>query len=168
PARACFGARQRARSARDRDLGRRASPSGGLRPGRARAPARGGRLAGGVPVGVRGGRPAPRLACPARPSRRLDRSAPRVIHEIPLERRTLHGHFSRDLPPVLTIDSDDTVAFSCLDSAWHVTPAETFEPRDEELDAGHALIGPIELRGAPAGAHLAVRSAGAGGGPAGA
>jgi acetamidase/formamidase len=27
-----------------------------------------------------------------------------VIHELPLERRTLHGHFSRDLEPVLTID----------------------------------------------------------------
>src|SRR2546429_164057 len=71
-----------------------------------------------------------------------------MIHELPLERRTLHGHFSRDLPPVVTIDSGDTVAFSCLDSAWHITPAEKFEPRDEELDAGHALVGPIELRGA--------------------
>ena len=29
----------------------------------------------------------------------------RLLHEIPLERRTLHGHFSRDLEPVLTIDS---------------------------------------------------------------
>ena len=28
-----------------------------------------------------------------------------AVHEIPLERRTLHGHFSRDLEPVLTIDS---------------------------------------------------------------
>jgi acetamidase/formamidase len=80
-----------------------------------------------------------------------------MIHELPLERRTLHGHFSRDLPPVLTIDSGDTVAFSCLDSAWHVTPAEKFEPRDEELDAGHALVGPIELCGAHAGATLSVR-----------
>ena len=24
-----------------------------------------------------------------------------TVHDIPLERRTLHGHFSRDLPPVL-------------------------------------------------------------------
>ncbi len=80
-----------------------------------------------------------------------------MIHELPLERRTLHGHFSRDLPPVVAIDSGDTVAFSCLDSAWHVTPADKFEPRDEELDAGHALVGPIELRGAHAGATLAVR-----------
>ena len=33
-----------------------------------------------------------------------------MIHEIPLERRTLHGHFSRDLEPILTIDSGDSIA----------------------------------------------------------
>jgi acetamidase/formamidase len=32
-----------------------------------------------------------------------------ATHEIPLERRTLHGHFSRDLKPILTIDSGDTI-----------------------------------------------------------
>jgi acetamidase/formamidase len=80
-----------------------------------------------------------------------------MTHEIALERRTLHGHFSRDLAPILTIDSGDAVAFSCLDSGWHLAPGETFEPRDEELDAGHALIGPIEVRGARAGQTLAVR-----------
>jgi acetamidase/formamidase len=80
-----------------------------------------------------------------------------MTHEIPLERRTLHGHFSRDLPPIVTVDSGDTVAFSCLDSGWHVTPGAKFEPRDEELDQGHALIGPIEVRGARAGQTLAVR-----------
>jgi acetamidase/formamidase len=80
-----------------------------------------------------------------------------VTHEIPLERRTLHGHFSRDLEPILTIDSGEAVAFSCLDSGWHEVPGEEFEPRDEELDAGHALVGPIEVRGARAGQTLAVR-----------
>jgi acetamidase/formamidase len=80
-----------------------------------------------------------------------------MIHEIPLERRTLHGHFSRDLEPVVAIESGDTVAFSCLDSGWHVAPGEKFEPRNEELDAGHALVGPIEVRGASPGQALAVR-----------
>jgi acetamidase/formamidase len=80
-----------------------------------------------------------------------------VTHEIPLERRTLHGHFSRDLAPVVTVESGGTVAFSCLDSAWHVAPGEKFEPRDQELDAGHALVGPIEVRGARTGQTLAVR-----------
>jgi acetamidase/formamidase len=80
-----------------------------------------------------------------------------VIHEIPLERRTLHGHFSRDLAPVLTIDSGDTVAFACLDAGWNLEPDRKFEPRDEELDDGHALIGPIEIRGARTGQILEVR-----------
>jgi acetamidase/formamidase len=80
-----------------------------------------------------------------------------TTHEIPLERRTLHGHFSRDLPPILTVDSGDSIAFSCLDAGWHVGPDELFEPRDPQLDAGHALIGPIDVRGARAGQTLEVR-----------
>ena len=84
-------------------------------------------------------------------------------HELPLERRNLHGHFSRDLPPAVTIDPGDSVAFFVPDAGWGIgAPTddagtrEHFEPRDEELDAGHALLGPIEVRGARAGGTLAV------------
>jgi acetamidase/formamidase len=92
----------------------------------------------------------------------VDRQAALVIHEIPLERRTLHGHFSRELAPILTVDDGDSVRFSTLDSGWHLSladdpPSPRFEPRHEELDAGHALIGPIDVRGARAGGTLAVR-----------
>jgi acetamidase/formamidase len=80
-----------------------------------------------------------------------------VIHEVPLERRTLHGHFSAELDPVLTIDPGDTIAFSCPNAGWWLPSGERFEPRDEELDGGHALIGPVEVRGAKAGNTLAVR-----------
>ena len=114
-------------------------------------------LAGGLDPRVLRRRPARRAPCSARTPRRLDRTPARVIHEIPLERRTLHGHFSRDLPPILTIDSGDAVAFACLDAGWHVTPADRFEPREAELDDGHALIGPFEIRGAQAGQTLEVR-----------
>jgi acetamidase/formamidase len=79
-----------------------------------------------------------------------------VIHELPYERRTLHGHFSRALPTVVAIDPGDSVAFACPNAGWRVAPDETFEPRDEELDAGHALAGPIEVRGARAGQTLVV------------
>lgn len=79
-----------------------------------------------------------------------------TLHEIPLERRTLHGHFSCDLEPVLTIESGDTIAFSSFDSGWHVEPGVNFEPRDDKLDAGHALIGPVEIRGGRAGQTLEV------------
>jgi acetamidase/formamidase len=80
-----------------------------------------------------------------------------VLHELPLERRTLHGHFSRDLEPVLTIDSGDTIAFSCPNAGWWLPSGERFEPRDPELDSGHALIGPVEVRGARVGHVLEVR-----------
>jgi acetamidase/formamidase len=80
-----------------------------------------------------------------------------VIHEIPLERRTLHGHFSRDLPAILTVDPGDAIAFGCPNAGWRLDSGEEFEPRDEELDAGHALVGPIDVRGATKGKTLVVR-----------
>jgi acetamidase/formamidase len=79
-------------------------------------------------------------------------------HQIPLELRTLHGHFSRDLEPILTVDSGDSVAFACLNSGWRNAQHEPFpERREGDLDAGHALIGPIAVRGAHAGGTLEVR-----------
>jgi acetamidase/formamidase len=80
-----------------------------------------------------------------------------VIHELPLERRTLHGHFSRDLERVLTVDAGDRIVLSTLESAWHLEPGRYFEPRDPALDSGHALCGPIEVRGAREGGTLEVR-----------
>ena len=81
-------------------------------------------------------------------------------HEIPLERRTLHGHFSRDLEPILAVDSGDSIAFECLNAGWRGADRERFSdrrPEGDELDAGHALIGPVEVRGARAGQTLEVR-----------
>ena len=80
-----------------------------------------------------------------------------MIHEIPLERRTLHGHFSRDLPPILTVEPGDSIAFSCPNAGWRLHSGDEFQPRDDELDAGHALVGPVEVRGASKGKTLAVR-----------
>ena len=79
-----------------------------------------------------------------------------TLHEIPLERRTLHGHFSRDLEPILTVESGDSIAFACLNSGWRTAEHEVFAERDEEFDTGHALIGPVAVRGAGVGQTLAV------------
>ena len=79
-----------------------------------------------------------------------------ALHEIPLERRTLHGHFSRDLEPVLTVESGDSIAFSCLNAGWRDAEHELFAERAGELDAGHALVGPVAVRGARAGQTLVV------------
>jgi acetamidase/formamidase len=80
-----------------------------------------------------------------------------ALHELALERRNLHGHFSRELEPVLEIDSGDTIAFATPDAGWGIEPPradgsqrDRFEPRDPELDSGHALIGPVAVRGAKA------------------
>lgn len=81
-----------------------------------------------------------------------------MLHEIPLERRTLHGHFSRDLEPILAVESGDSIAFACLNSGWRTAEHELYPDRMEgEADAGHALIGPVEVRGARAGQVLEVR-----------
>ena len=79
-----------------------------------------------------------------------------MIHELPLERRTLHGHFSRDLEPVLAVEPGDSIRFAVPNAGWDLESGRRFEPRDEKLDAGHALAGPIEVRGASAGGTLAV------------
>jgi acetamidase/formamidase len=89
-----------------------------------------------------------------------------AIHSIEPERRTLHGHFSRDLPPCLTIDSGDTVVFRTLDARWTVglsasgkwdTNAPQFSPIDPQLDSGHALCGPVAIRGAKPGMTLEIQ-----------
>jgi len=80
-----------------------------------------------------------------------------VIHEIPLGEDTVHGYFSSALPPVLTVDPGDGVRFQALNAAWRWdSEGELFE-RDSELHSGHALSGPVEVRGALAGQTLVVR-----------
>lgn len=87
-----------------------------------------------------------------------------ATHLIELERRTLHGHFSRDLPPIASVAPGDTVRCRTLDGGWGLEPPRLdgsarrcFEPRDPELDSGHALIGPFEIRGAKPGMTLEVK-----------
>ena len=80
-----------------------------------------------------------------------------ALHELPLDASVLHGHFSRELEPVLTIEPGDSVRFSTPNAGWRVGRDEPFASRNPELDTGHALAGPIEVRGARAGHVLAVR-----------
>lgn len=84
-------------------------------------------------------------------------------HVVVPERRTLHGHFSRDLKPVLTLSPGERVRFATLDAGWGLIahanpflPAPIFEPRDPVLDNGHALCGPVAIRGARPGTTLVV------------
>ena len=85
-----------------------------------------------------------------------------VIHELPLERRTLHGHFSRDLQPVLTVDPGDSVRFRRCNAGWRGMPARR-SSATRSSTTGHALLGPIEVRGARAGRRSRSRRRGAAG-----
>ncbi len=79
-----------------------------------------------------------------------------MIHELLLVRRTLHGHFSRDLPPVVTVDPGDAVRFSTPNAGWAFDAKTRVEPRSSPEDDGHALAGPIEVSRAREGQTLVV------------
>jgi acetamidase/formamidase len=86
-----------------------------------------------------------------------------AIHELKPIRANLHGYFSKDLPPVLTVDSGDAVLYELLDAGWNFTPRtgpETapvkFEPRFAPDDNGHCLCGPIAIHGAEPGMTVAI------------
>ncbi len=87
-----------------------------------------------------------------------------TTYQIKPEPQTLHGHFSRDLPPVLTIQSGDTVQFQTIDANWYQYDLQqAFEfpppylPPDPAERAGHALCGPVYVEGAQPGMTLEVR-----------
>jgi acetamidase/formamidase len=80
-----------------------------------------------------------------------------VLHQLPRDSANLHGYFSRELAPVLTVDAGDSIRISVPNAGWHVGRDEPFPPRSPELDTGHALAGPLEVRGARAGQVLVVR-----------
>lgn len=84
-------------------------------------------------------------------------------HRIEPGPATMHGRFSREIPPALTIDPGDTVEFRTLDVGWGLeapnldgSPRRKFE-RPSEQDTGHALCGPVAIRGAQPGMALEVR-----------
>ncbi len=86
-----------------------------------------------------------------------------TTHRLELNRRSLHGHFSRDLQPVLEIDAGDSVEFDLLDARWYTKrpnpdgSGAKFEPMNAALDVGHALCGPVLVRRAKPGMALGVR-----------
>ena len=87
------------------------------------------------------------------------------VHTIEPSRETLHGLFSRDLPPALTVDPGDAVVFRTLDAGWGLEPPTApgagrrrfGDARPEWRGDGHALCGPIAVNGAEPGMVLEVR-----------
>jgi acetamidase/formamidase len=80
-----------------------------------------------------------------------------AVHELPREAPYLHGYFSPDLEPVLEVEPGDSVRISTPNNGWFVAPGDRIAPRNQDLDVGHAIAGPIAVRGAAAGDTLVVR-----------
>src|SRR3954452_18733554 len=81
-----------------------------------------------------------------------------ATHVIPLDRETIHGHFSGDLPPVVNIEPGDSVSFQALNAGWHWDAGGPWlGDLHPVLDDGHPLTGPIAVHGARAGETLEVR-----------
>src|SRR5215467_311918 len=84
-------------------------------------------------------------------------------HHLHPGRGALHGFFSRELAPALTIEPGDLVAFQTLDAGWGAVEQESgfieprdFTPRDLARDVAHPLAGPVAINGAKAGMTLEV------------
>src|SRR5262245_26929653 len=76
---------------------------------------------------------------------------------------TINWSFSHNLGPILSIEPGDTVIYRTLDATWGRAGNRLFElglpafERAPDRDEGHALCGPIAVRGARPGDVLEVR-----------
>jgi acetamidase/formamidase len=86
-----------------------------------------------------------------------------TFHKIEPEAGNVHGYFSNTLPPILTIEPGDTVQYRTLDAGWGLEPQHPDGslrktlPLPSEDHQGHALCGPIAVRGAKPGMALVVQ-----------
>ncbi|MEH7505615.1 hypothetical protein V7152_27215 [Neobacillus drentensis] len=79
-----------------------------------------------------------------------------MIHKLDLKSENLHGSFSKDYQPILTLDSGDTLQLRTPDIEWGYSSSKNeervvFESAVKEEDRRHPMIGPIAIRGAKPG-----------------
>jgi acetamidase/formamidase len=86
-----------------------------------------------------------------------------ATHRVEPEPAHLHGAFSAELAPMLEIDPGDTVIYRTLMATWWDEPARTdggerrrVQPPEGIPANGHALTGPVAIRGAEPGMTLAI------------
>jgi acetamidase/formamidase len=83
-----------------------------------------------------------------------------AVHYLEPAQNTVTQFFSSATPPVVTVDSGDTLIVTTLDARGYLARPEGAGSRAPQMFArrcGHCLAGPIEVRGAPPGMTLAVQ-----------
>jgi acetamidase/formamidase len=75
-----------------------------------------------------------------------------TTHDLSPVRANLHGHFSAELAHVLEVDSGDMIRARTLRADWVDADFE----RQHPFDDGHALLGPVFVRGARPGDAMAI------------
>lgn len=82
-------------------------------------------------------------------------------HHIEASDKVLHGSFSPEHKPVLTISTGDSVTLNTIGLEWGLKHKDgsstTYRSSTKEKKPGHPLIGPIKVKGAKPGMMLAVR-----------
>ncbi|WP_096153895.1 MULTISPECIES: acetamidase/formamidase family protein [Bacillus] len=86
-----------------------------------------------------------------------------MIHKIEIDERNIHGSFSKDYEPILTVQSGDSIQLQTLDIQWGYSGSEgterkIYQSREKEEKPGHPIFGPIAVEGAKAGMVLEVRT----------
>ena len=87
-----------------------------------------------------------------------------AFYEIKVSRENIHGTLSKSIKPILEIESGDSVSFETLEGDWRWDKPETpatasgkrFLERVMPQDQGHALCGPVYVKGAKPGMTLKV------------
>jgi acetamidase/formamidase len=85
-----------------------------------------------------------------------------MIHKIELKSENLHGSFSNEYKPILTVNSGDSIRMQTPDIEWGYskskdTERQFFTSAVKEEAPLHPMIGPIEVNGAKAGMVLEVK-----------
>jgi acetamidase/formamidase len=85
-----------------------------------------------------------------------------MIHNLEIKNENLHGSFSNEYKPILTVKSGDTVRMQTPDIEWGYSQAKNeervfFKSSVNETDPRHPMIGPIEITDAKPGMVLEVK-----------
>lgn len=84
-----------------------------------------------------------------------------AIYSLSLSQDNFIGSFTKEVAPIISIASGDTLRFQTLDAGWgigtsYIERKKQFSRRGK-LDSGHALVGPICIENAKQGMTLEIR-----------